>query len=85
MSRTLLEYAEHSKRSLYAIAVAAKVDTGSIYAIAEGSRGWRPETADRIMLATDGEVTPFDLLRVRLAWLNANPPRSAQKKSAEAA
>jgi len=75
MSRTLLEYAAESKRSLYEIAKAAGVDDGDIYAIAEGRRGVRPRTAAKIRIATDGQVTEFDLLRVRLAYLEANPDK----------
>lgn len=83
MSRTLREYARESKRSLYEIAKAAGVDSGSIYAIADGKEGCRPETAAKIRIATDGEVTEFDLLRVRLAWLEANgDDKGAGKKKA---
>lgn len=83
MSRTLLEYAAESKRSLYEIAKAAGVDSGDIYAIAEGKRGVRPKTAAKIRLATNGEVTEFDLLRVRLAYLEANPEEGAGKKASK--
>lgn len=69
MSLTLRQYAEKSKRSLYAIAQAAGVDSGDIYDIADGKKGVRPETAAKIRLATDGEVTEFDLLRQRLSYL----------------
>lgn len=69
MSLSLREYAESSKRSLRAIAVAAGVDTGDIYKIADGQVGWTAETADRIMTATDGKVTPNDLLKTRKEFL----------------
>lgn len=84
MSRTLLEYAAESKRSLYEIAKAAGVDSGDIYAIAEGKRGVRPKTAAKIRIATDGQVTEFDLLRVRLAYLAEHPEedKEAGKKKA---
>ena len=84
MSRTLREYAEQSKRSLYEIAQAAGVDSGDIYLIADGKKGCRPETAEKIRLATDGAITEFDLLRVRLAWL-ASPEGQAEKARKRAA
>lgn len=73
MSRSLREYARERKRTLYEIAKAAGVDSGDIYLIADGRKGCRPDTAAKIRLATDGEVTEFDLLRTRLAYLEANP------------
>jgi hypothetical protein len=86
MSRSLREYAAESKRSLYEIAQAAGVDDGDIYAIADGRKGCRPETAAKIRLATEGQVTEFDLLRARLTWLAENPEpkkRGAGKKAAK--
>lgn len=79
MSRSLREYARESKRSLYEIANAAGVDDGDIYEIADGRRGCRPETAAKIRIATEGEVTEFDLLRVRLEYLERE--KEAGKKS----
>lgn len=83
MSRTLLEYASESKRSLYEIAKAAGVDSGDIYAIAEGKKGVRPETAAKIRIATDGQVTEFDLLRARLAWLQTDEGKAEQAAKAK--
>ncbi len=81
MSRTLREYASLRKRSLYEIAKAAGVDDGVIYAIADGKRGCRPETAAKIRIATDGEVTEFDLLRVRLEWIEAQKSKPGRKRA----
>jgi len=68
MSLSLREYAKRFNRSLSAIAKAADVDRGDIYAIADGKAGWTGETAERIEKATDGHVTPNDLLAVRKAY-----------------
>jgi hypothetical protein len=81
MSRSLREYSDESKRSLYEIARSAGVDTGDIYDIADGKKGVRPETAAKIRIATEGEVTEFDLLRARLAYLEANPKEAGKKKA----
>lgn len=80
MSRSLREYATEFKRSLRAIALAADVDTGDIYAIADGKAGWTADTAARIQKATDGHVTPNDLLKVRQAYLAEEERRSRARK-----
>lgn len=82
MSRTLREYARESKRSLYEIAKSAGIDDSVIYAIADGRRGCRPETAAKIRIATEGEVTEFDLLRVRLEWIDAQKANVSGRKRA---
>lgn len=69
MSLSLREYAARFNRTLRAIALAADVDTGDIYAIADGKAGWTGDTAARIQKATDGHVTANDLLRVRQTYL----------------
>ena len=79
MSLSLREYAKRFKRSLRAIAVAADVDTGDIYAIADGKAGWTAETAARIQKATDGHVTPNDLLEVRQGFLAKEEKRARAK------
>lgn len=84
MSLSLREYAERFNRTLRAIALAADVDTGDIYAIADGKAGWTGDTAARIQKATDGHVTPNDLLKVRQAYLAEQERKKrakAQKKS----
>jgi len=84
MSLSLREYAKRFNRSLRAIAAAADVDSGDIYAIADGRAGWTSDTAAKIKRATDGWVTPTDLLKVREAFQaqQAKASRRAQKKSA---
>lgn len=79
MSLSLREYAERFNRTLRAIALAADVDTGDIYAIADGKAGWTGDTAARIQKATDGHVTPNDLLKVRQAY-QAEQERKARAR-----
>lgn len=85
MSRSLREYAKEFNRSLRAIARAADVDGGDIYAIADGKVGWTAETAARIQKATDGHVTPNDLLKVREAYLAEQERKARERRKGRAA
>jgi DNA-binding transcriptional regulator YdaS (Cro superfamily) len=89
MSLTLLEFCAAADVTIPDIARQAGVDAKWLYKVAKGERGCSMETAAKIEKATLGKVTPSDLTRVRMAWIDANPDRpdrarATPKKSVEA-
>jgi len=81
MSLSLLKYCEVAKVTVADVAREAGLNDKWLYKVAKGERGFSPETAAAVELATGGAVTPSDLNKVRMAWLATKKGKS-QKKSA---
>jgi DNA-binding transcriptional regulator YdaS (Cro superfamily) len=82
MSLSLLKYCEVAKTTVAAVARKAGLDEKGLYKIAKGERGFTPETAAAIEQATEGAVTPSDLNKVRMDWLEAKGSQPQKKSDA---
>lgn len=84
MSLSLLEFCEATGVTIAAVARQVGVNDKWLYKVAKGERGVSLEVAARIERATFGKVTPSDLTKTRIAWIEANPDRPDRRKPAPA-
>jgi DNA-binding transcriptional regulator YdaS (Cro superfamily) len=67
---TLTEYlSKHPTQTIASLAAKMDMHRGHLHKIATGERGFNSKTAQTILSATNGLVTPNDLMRTRSAYL----------------